>query len=112
MDQPSGAAPAQKNTLMGVLSYLGPLVIVSYLVAKDEPFVKFHVRQGLVLLAIEVVLWLIMRLFFWQFWSLLPLFDLVDLALLILSIVGIVNVAQGKETALPFVGSWGNSFPI
>ena len=34
---------------MAVLSYIGPLVIVSYIVANNDPFVKFHIKQGLVL---------------------------------------------------------------
>ncbi|HTR19205.1 MAG TPA: hypothetical protein VMH91_04505 [Candidatus Paceibacterota bacterium] len=113
MDQPNGMMPpaAQKNTLMGILCYLGPLVIVSYLAAKDDPFVKFHIRQGLVLFAIEVILW-ILTSFFWQLYMLWPLYDLIDLALFVLSVLGIVNVVQGKETPLPLVGSWGNSFPL
>lgn len=115
MDQPATGTtptPAQKNTLMGVLSYLGPLVIVSYLVAKDDAFVKFHVRQGFVLLLIEAILWVFTSFFFWQFYMLWPLVDLIDLALLVLSVLGIVNVVNGKETPLPIVGSWGNSFPL
>ncbi|MDO8548496.1 MAG: hypothetical protein Q7R71_02385 [bacterium] len=98
----------EKNTLMGVLCYLGPLVIVSYIVAKDDPFVKFHIKQGLVLLVIELVVYAI-GMFMWQFW---PLYQIINLATFILSIVGIVNVVQGYEKELPIVGSFGQSFKI
>jgi len=36
----------ESNVLMGILSYLGPLVIISYLTSKDNPFVKFHIKQA------------------------------------------------------------------
>ena len=105
---PSG----DSNTLMGVLSYLGPLVIVSYLVAKDNPFVRFHIKQGLVLLTIEVAIW-ILRMsvgpMFWNFWW---IFNLLNLATLVLSVIGIIAVIQKKETSLPFVGSYSRYFNI
>jgi hypothetical protein len=53
METPQNAA-SQDNKLMGILAYIGPLIIVSYLVAKDDPFVKFHIKQGLVLFVIEI----------------------------------------------------------
>lgn len=99
---------AGQNTLMGILSYVGPLVIVSYLTAKDDPFVKFHIKQGLVLLVIEAAVW-ILGMFMWQLWMLL---NLVNLATLILSIVGIVNVVQGNQKELPLVGGFSKNFPI
>ena len=99
--------PTQNNnTLMGVLAYIGPLVIVSYLTAKNEPFVKFHIKQGLVLLAIEVVMWILsmVAIMLW------PILSLINLGALILSIVGIVNVVQNKEKLLPLVGQFAKHF--
>ena len=98
----------EKNTLMGVLSYIGPLVIISLIVAKDDPFVKYHVKQGLVLLVIEVVVYAL-GMYLWQFWA---IYQLLNLATFILSIIGIINVVQGKEKELPIVGQFGNSFKI
>jgi uncharacterized membrane protein len=98
----------EKNTLMGILCYLGPLVIIPLIVAKDDAFVKFHIKQGLVLLIIEAVVWAL-GMYVWQFWA---LYELVNLLTFILSIVGIVNVVQGREKELPLVGSYGNSFKI
>ena len=48
-----------QDTVMGILCYLGPLVLVPFLTKKEDPFVAFHVKQGLVLFALEVILWLI-----------------------------------------------------
>lgn len=100
--------PAGKNTLMAVLAYIGPLIIVSYIVAKDDSFVKFHIKQALVLFVIEIAVWFIGSMM-WQFWMLL---NLVNLAMLILSIIGIINAAQGKEQPLPLIGQYSAHFQI
>jgi uncharacterized membrane protein len=99
---------AHKNMPMAILSYIGPLVIVSYLTAKDDPFVKFHIKQGLVLFIIEIAVWVLSGMF-WPLWM---LFRLVNLGTFILSVVGIVNVTQGKEKELPLVGGWSKYFKI
>jgi uncharacterized membrane protein len=99
--------PASKNTLMGVLSYIGPLVLVPLFTSKDQPFVKFHIKQGLVVFSIEVIVWVLSSMFFWQLRMLL---NLVNLATLILSIIGIVNVVEKKEKELPVVGGFSKYF--
>jgi len=94
---------------MGILSYLGILVIIPLLVAKGDPFVKFHIKQGLVLLIIEIAMWFVVGVFLWQFWMFL---QLINLATLVLAIIGIVNVVQGKEKELPLVGSLAHMLPF
>ena len=99
---------ASKNLLMGILSYIGILVIIPFLVAKNDPFVKFHIKQGLVLVVIELAVW-VLGMMMWQLWMLL---NLVNLATLVLSIIGIVNVVQGNQKELPLVGSYAKHFNI
>ena len=98
----------KKNTLMAILTYIGPLVIVSYLTAKDDPFVKFHIKQGLVLFTIEIIVWLLGMLM-WQLWMIL---NVVNLIVILLSIVGIVRAAKGEEKMLPVIGHWSKYFTI
>ena len=98
----------ENQTLMGVLAYLGPLVIIPFLSAKDDSFVKFHIKQGLVLLVIEIALWLAMSIF----WPLRPIFGILQLGVLVLIIIGIINVVQKKEKNLPIVGSFVNKVNI
>lgn len=102
----SSSATNEKNTVMGILSYLGPLVLFPYLVAKDDAFVKFHVKQGLVLLVGEVGIWFLGMIM----WPLMPIIGIINLGFLVLIIIGIVNVAQGKEKELPLVGSLSKYF--
>ncbi|MFA6896654.1 MAG: DUF4870 domain-containing protein [Candidatus Paceibacterota bacterium] len=96
----------ENKTLMGILAYIGPLVIVSYLVAKDDPFVKFHIKQGLVLIVIELIAWVLSSMF-WRFFMFM---NLVNLAVLIFAIIGILNVTQGKEKELPLIGQFSKYF--
>lgn len=99
-----------KNTLAAILSYIGPLVIVSYVIGKDDPFSKFHIRQGLVLLVGWVVLWVLAWVpFFWYF-GLGIVWTVVRLGLLILAVIGVINAAQGKEKELPLIGQYAKYF--
>jgi uncharacterized membrane protein len=96
------------QTLMGVLAYLGPLVIISYVTSKDDPFVKFHIKQGLVLLVIEVAVWFV-GMALWAIW---PLLQVINLGTLVLAILGIINVTKKLEKELPIVGSYAHLFKI
>jgi len=93
---------------MAMIAYLGVFVVVSYIVAKDDPFVKFHIKQGLVLLVIEIAAWFLAT-FLWMFW---PLGEIVNIAVVVLIIIGIVHAAQRKETELPLVGGFSRYFSI
>jgi len=105
---PAPAAGGEKNTLMGVLAYLGPLVFIPLLTEKNDPFVRYHVRQGLVLFVIEAILWFVGNMLFIS--MLWPLISLVNLGCLVLTIIGIVNVVQGVEKELPLVGKFSSHF--
>jgi uncharacterized membrane protein len=96
----------EKNTLLGILAYIGPLILVSFLLAKDDPFVKFHIKQGLLLVIGEVATWMIML----TIWVLFPLLQLVNLGIFILAIVGIIRAAQGQEKPLPLIGHFAKNF--
>ncbi len=102
---PNPSAPS-KNTLMAALSYVGPLVIVSYLTAKDDPFVKFHIKQGLVVFIGDIAVWFLSSML-WGFWMIM---QFVNLGLIVLSIIGIINAVQGKEKDLPLVGQYAKNF--
>ena len=107
MPQGEPAKSMSPNKVMAVLAYIGPLLIVSYLTAKDDPMVKFHIKQGLVLLVIEVALWVLGSVFIPFLWQIL---NLINLGVVILSIIGIVNVLQGKEKELPLIGKFSSYF--
>lgn len=99
----------QQNRVMGVLSYLGILVLIPLFAARESPFARFHCNQGIVLALAEVILSFAVRIF-----GRLPLVGWIirlvgvlgGLALFVFAIMGIVNAINGKAKELPLVGGF------
>lgn len=99
----------QQNRVMGVLSYLGILVLIPLFAAKESPFARFHCNQGIVLALAEVILSFAVRIF-----GRLPLVGWIirlvgglgGLALFVFAIMGIINAINGKAKELPLVGGF------
>ena len=97
----------QQNRVMGVLSYLGILVLIPLFAAKESPFARFHCNQGIVLALGEVILSIAAKIL-----GKLPLigwvFKLVGwfggIALFVFAILGIINAINGKAKELPLIG--------
>jgi len=107
---PTTPVEIQQDTLMGILCYLGPLVIIPYLTALSNPFVKFHVKQGIVLFGLVIVLYILGSMFLFS--GLYQLVMLLNLGTLILTIIGIINVVGKKEVALPLIGQLADKIKI
>lgn len=105
-EQPTPSAQSQKHvTLMAVLAYI--LFFVPLLTDyKDDPFVKFHVKQGLVLFLALLASAVIMRLPILGWILMFPL----NVFLLIVWLIGIYNALTGKQKHLPLIGEFGESF--
>lgn len=96
----------KQNTLMAILAYIGPLIIISYIIAKDDAFVKFHIKQGLLLVIASAITWILSNSF-WQFWMII---NFVNLAIFVLAVIGILNVLRGEQKQLPLIGHLASSF--
>ena len=106
---------AQDNKIMGILAYLGILVLVPILAAKDSPFAKFHANQGLIILiawiALNVVLFILSFIFAFVFSSFFLyrifqlLYGLAGLGYAVLAIIGIIGANNGETKELPVVGN-------
>jgi len=105
-ETPHSDAKKQENMLMAILAYIGPLILVSFLLAKDDPFVKFHIKQGLLLLIGEVAAWMLGMMF----WPLFFLVQIANIFFLVLAIVGIIRAARGEMKPLPLIGNLSNNF--
>ena len=108
-DEKPVSSGGQKNVGMAILCYFGILVLIPFLTdAKNDPFVKFHIKQGLVLLIAYLIAGVIAAVPFigWVVGGIVWIF------LLILFIMGIINAAGGKEAELPLIGKFGSSFKI
>lgn len=84
------------TTLLGILAYLNVLVIFPLIFSKNKPFVQFHVKQGLLLLAFTAIG------FFSLYVPILSWIIIVFFAIFL--IAGIINVLLGRERHLPIIG--------
>lgn len=101
-------APGKKqNTAMAIVAYI--LFFIPLLTdAKNDPFVKFHVKQGLLLFLSCLVVWVISAVLpFYVWWKIYWIFHL---GLLALFIIGVINAAGGKEKELPLIGKLASKF--
>lgn len=100
--QPKASNDNSNDTAMGILSYLGILVIIPIIVAQDSEFAMYHANQGLILLIGAMILfavgWIpvlgwIVGFFGW-------------IVVMIFAIMGIINAANGKKKPLPLIGGF------
>ncbi len=105
---PPTPPPSNDNpNFMAILCYLSILVIIPLVTeAKNDPFVKFHAKQGLSLLICEVVSYIIFTIPMIGFW----LVPLLNLAFLVLLIIGIMNVVNRRMQELPVIGGIAKNF--
>ena len=93
------------DKLITILSYLGFLWIISYILygKKKSEYNLFHLRQGLGLFIIVIANWIIGRIPVIGFLSLF-----IAIAILIFAIIGIINAANGTQKPLPLIGDFIN----
>ena len=101
-NQSAGSFVQQNNqTLMAVLAYLGILILIPFLMSRDNAFVKYHLKQGLILIICEAVVWTVRMQSMFMF---TPIFGAINIALFVLAIIGVLNAIQGKEKEIPLIG--------
>ncbi len=91
-------------SLMAALSYIGPLVLIPFLTNREKSFVMFHIKQGLVLLILGLLIYVTSGFLFFLW----PILMIINVGLLCLSIIGVINALQNKEKELPFVGGFAS----
>lgn len=95
----------EKNVGMAVVAYI--LFFVPLLTdAKDDPFVKYHVKQGLVLFIAAMIA----NATSWMFIPLMFFMWIFHVAIIVLAILGILNAVHGKKEPLPFIGQFAEHF--
>ena len=102
MSNPSPSST--KNTTMAAIAYI--LFFVPLLTdAKDDPFVKFHVKQGLLLLILSIFTSILGRI---------PIIGIIGwvlgFGLFILWVIGIMNALNGSMTPVPLVGQYAEEY--
>ncbi|MBI5037663.1 MAG: DUF4870 domain-containing protein [Candidatus Kerfeldbacteria bacterium] len=80
------------SNLMAALSYVWILSIVMLIIKKDDEFVKYHAKQGLILFILSFVG--VIPVIGWFVW----------LAVVILDIIGFIKALSGERYKVPVVG--------
>lgn len=94
INKPTGNG-IDETRILAAISYVWILALVPLLLKRDNEFVMFHAKQGLVLFIIEVLgsfvfwIWVVG----WILW----------IAVVVLAIVGFLSALQGKRTELPVI---------
>ncbi len=99
----------ENGKVCAILAYLliGLIWFLADEKMKKNSFVKYHVKQGLVLLIVWVGGDIVLSIIPVIGWTILPLFGL---AMFVLMVIGIINAANGKEKELPIIGQFGKKF--
>ena len=103
-----GKKPTGEQMLFGVLAYLGILVLIPLLLKKDDDFIHWHAKQGLVLLIAYVVVWVFTMVPIIR-WILGPIISLI---LFVFAIIAIVQVLMGNQWQLPLLGKYADKFNV
>jgi uncharacterized membrane protein len=115
MGTPPGAASPNRS-IMIVLSYLWLLALIPLLVEKNDPEVQWHAKNGLVLTAAEVIVWIAATIF-----SMLTVFihlgcagcflhSAIFVVFLVLRIMGIVKGVGGQRFIIPGLSQYADRF--
>ena len=87
---------------MAILAYIGILVLVPLFAAKDSPFARFHTNQGLLLLILHLIGWVL---------SFIPYIGwvacgIINVVCFVLFILGLINAVRGDAKELPLIGKY------
>jgi fumarate reductase subunit D len=113
------ASPSERSRWIAATSYLAFLCFFSLWRSKDDPFIRYHARQGFLLLlgeCVVIVATLILEVTIGKLkligMLVIVLFRLVvGLGALTLSVVGFVKALFGEYWHLPFLGDYREKVP-
>jgi uncharacterized membrane protein len=96
----------EKNVGMAVVAYI--LFFVPLLTeAKNDPFVKYHVKQGLILFICAIVASIVVEIV-----DLFFIAVVIRLGILVFILLGVMNALHGKKEPLPFIGQYEDKFTL
>lgn len=104
MDTPTSkpaTEPGQDSKILAAVAYLWFLSIVMLVLKRQDAFVQFHARQGLLLLIISIAGWIIP-----------PLAWLVQIIVFVAIVYGFMQAVNGKYWTLPYIGKWAEKIKL
>ncbi|MEN3045988.1 MAG: hypothetical protein ABDH49_03260 [Candidatus Hydrothermales bacterium] len=100
----------ENKKYISVLSYLGILFIVPLILEPNDEFVKFHVKQGIMLFAFFMLVFIVGGIIPIIGWFII--WPIGILIWILFVIIGISNTLSGKMEELPIIGKYANKLNI
>ncbi len=94
-----------ERDIVAIFSYLWILFLIPLFGYKNNSFVQFHAKQGLVLFIAHILILLILLIPVIG-WIVGPIAGIVWFVLVI---IGIINVFKGEKTLLPIIGKFAGN---
>ena len=99
---------------MCILSYLGLFSLIPYFAKKDDAFISWHAKQGLLIAAVSIVTYVVLFVL-----SMIPFVGtiaivlnmLFGLCVIAVSVFCIVQACGGKRWAVPFLSQFLGEIP-
>lgn len=93
-----------KSKLFAIISYFAVLLFLSYGFIRNDEFIKYHLKQG-------IVMFVLAMLIVFTFW--IPVAGWVCLmAYLVIWFTGVINALTGKCEPVPVVGKIAERLPL
>jgi len=92
MEEKKPTSTNSDSNLMAALSYVWILSVVMLIIKKDDEFVKFHARQGLILFIVSFIG--VIPVIGWFIWLIVVVFE----------IIGFIKALSGERYKVPVVG--------
>ena len=104
---------ASEDVVFLVLAYLGIFALIPFFVVKNNDYVKWHAKQGLVLVAFEIVLWIALMII-----GFIPILNIIFaflglfiwLGVLVLHVFCIIKALKGEKWHVPVIGNYADKF--
>ncbi len=94
-EEVKAVAKTSDSNILAALSYISIVSIVMYVIKKDDAYVMFHAKQGMVIFALSIIGTFTIPLFGLGF--------LINLLTLVLVIVGAIKAYQGEKYKFPVI---------
>ncbi|MEE9443366.1 MAG: hypothetical protein V3V99_11945 [candidate division Zixibacteria bacterium] len=99
--------PSEDKRMMAVMAYIPFLCFIPLLKMRDDQYVYFHARQGLVLFFFEIIA------FIFSFPHLSQLFwTAIIIGCIGAAVAGIMFAVQGKAHQIPIIGELANKLKL
>ena len=94
--------------MIAAIGYLGILCLIPLLAKKDSAFAQHHGKQGLVLLIVWMILWVV---------NVIPVLGQIvwalgSIGILILVLLGIINALNGNTWEMPVLGEYAKQIKL